>query len=219
MPSLYTFHSPKPKFPSYLFAPRCFSMVIVQAQVNAGPGVEYWVDCQEETVKDVKGAGDIERIVPALVHTVSAVGTGPDVRIEVWTHTLLPKFHGLAGEDPHKHFEGVPRGLLNDEIVGDTRGLYQNEGGSLLPRRSSERLTVFAVGYVNHMGRYEANVPQEVLSGVQDSGHLQGDLQNPSTFGRSFFMNTGSDLISCAPLARTTRSVNNCCCNTFMKGC
>ncbi|RDX72137.1 hypothetical protein CR513_48421, partial [Mucuna pruriens] len=36
---------------------------------------------------------------------------------------------------------------------------------------SSKRLAVFTTNYMHHMRRYEANVPREVLFGIQDSDH------------------------------------------------
>ncbi|RDX98367.1 hypothetical protein CR513_18728, partial [Mucuna pruriens] len=82
---------------------------------------------------------------------------------------------------PTQTFEGVPHCLLYDETVGDTRGLHKDEGISVLPRRSSERLAIFVVDYVQHIGRYEENVPREVLPGAQDNDHSEGDLQNPAS--------------------------------------
>ncbi|RDX89100.1 hypothetical protein CR513_29225, partial [Mucuna pruriens] len=107
---------------------------------------------------------------------------------------LLPKFHSLAG---------VPRGLLYDETVGDIGGLYQDEGVSVLPRRSNERLAVFAVSYVQHMGRYEANPSGRRFA---ESINIQEKL----------CMSTERGLISCAPHVRTTRSANNCNCRLLL---
>ncbi|RDX95670.1 hypothetical protein CR513_21773, partial [Mucuna pruriens] len=37
---------------------------------------------------------------------------------------LLPKFHGLADEDPHKHLKEISCGLFHDEAIEDIRGLH-----------------------------------------------------------------------------------------------
>ncbi|RDX72336.1 hypothetical protein CR513_48198, partial [Mucuna pruriens] len=87
---------------------------------------------------------------------------------------------------PTQTFEGVPRGLLFDETVGDTKGLHKDKGVFVLLRWSSERLAIFADGYVQDMRRYKANFPREVLLSIQDSGHPKGDLRNPSTFEGNF---------------------------------
>ncbi|RDX79240.1 hypothetical protein CR513_40368, partial [Mucuna pruriens] len=91
---------------------------------------------------------------------------------------LLPKFHGLVGEDPHKHLKEFnmvcstirPQGIPKDYIK---------------MKAFLKRLIVFATGFVQHIGRYEANVPREVLLSVQDSGHRKRDLRNPLTCGEN----------------------------------
>ncbi|RDX96919.1 hypothetical protein CR513_20366, partial [Mucuna pruriens] len=85
---------------------------------------------------------------------------------------LLPKFHSLTG---------VPRGLLNDETTGDPGRLHKDESIFILPRWSSERLALFVAGYVQHVGRHESAIPRNVLPGVQDNCHPEGDLWNPAT--------------------------------------
>ncbi|RDY04387.1 hypothetical protein CR513_11906, partial [Mucuna pruriens] len=72
--------------------------------------------------------------------------------------------------------EGVPRGLFHNEATGDTRRLHQDEGIPFLPRRSSERLALPTADHVQHMRRHEAHVLGEILPGVQDRDHLEGNL-------------------------------------------
>ncbi|RDY08748.1 hypothetical protein CR513_06978, partial [Mucuna pruriens] len=69
---------------------------------------------------------------------------------------LLPKFHGLVGEDPHKH-------LKEFHVVCSTMRLY-----------------------FQHLGRYEAHVPREVLLEVQNHDHHKGNLWDKATFSRDF---------------------------------
>ncbi|RDX64560.1 hypothetical protein CR513_56868, partial [Mucuna pruriens] len=88
---------------------------------------------------------------------------------------LLPKFHGLVGEDPHKH--------LKEFHVGSRR-LYQDEGLSILSRWSSEGLAISIANHVQHMGRHEAHVLGEILPNIQDCDHLKGDLWDLATFPR-----------------------------------
>ncbi|RDX99265.1 hypothetical protein CR513_17696, partial [Mucuna pruriens] len=73
---------------------------------------------------------------------------------------LLPKFHNLVCEDPYKH-------LKEFHVVCSTM--------------RPEGLVVSTADYVQHMGRHEADVPRKVLPGIQDNGHLKGDLWNPTT--------------------------------------
>ncbi|RDX69656.1 hypothetical protein CR513_51197, partial [Mucuna pruriens] len=69
---------------------------------------------------------------------------------------LLPKFHGLVGEDPHKH-------LKEFHVVCSTMRLqgiqedYIKIKAFVLPRWGSEGLAIPTAGYVHPMGRYEAN--------------------------------------------------------------
>ncbi|RDX94814.1 hypothetical protein CR513_22778, partial [Mucuna pruriens] len=70
---------------------------------------------------------------------------------------LLPKFHGLAGEDPHKH--------LNEfhVAIGDTRRLHQNEGIPIFLGWSSEGLTFFPASRT-------ATITKEICGIRQKSG-------------------------------------------------
>ncbi|RDY14748.1 hypothetical protein CR513_00134, partial [Mucuna pruriens] len=83
---------------------------------------------------------------------------------------LLPKFHGLAEEDPHKHLKEF------HVVARDTRGLYQNEGVSIFLGWSCEGLTVFAASAFQHLGRYDGHVSREVLSGIKNCNHQKRNL-------------------------------------------
>ncbi|RDY09770.1 hypothetical protein CR513_05810, partial [Mucuna pruriens] len=78
---------------------------------------------------------------------------------------LLPKFHDLAGEDPHKHLKEFHMGC------------------SMM--RPNKRLAIFVAGYVQHMGRHEMAIPRKVLPNVQDSGHLERDMWNLAHSGKT----------------------------------
>ncbi|RDX63241.1 hypothetical protein CR513_58360, partial [Mucuna pruriens] len=89
---------------------------------------------------------------------------------------LLPKFHGLAGEDPHKHLKEFHM------ATRDPIGLHKDESILVLSLWSGKRLVVSAAGDVYYMEGDEANIPREVLPGIQNNDHLEGDLWNPKTF-------------------------------------
>ncbi|RDX63813.1 hypothetical protein CR513_57712, partial [Mucuna pruriens] len=84
----------------------------------------------------------------------------PDVVYQPWRiHLihLLPKFHNLAGEDPHKH-------LKEFHLVCSTMRL--NKG-----------LAIPTIVSFSHLGRYEAHVSGEVLLGVQNYDHPEGNIE------------------------------------------
>ncbi|RDX73788.1 hypothetical protein CR513_46545, partial [Mucuna pruriens] len=64
---------------------------------------------------------------------------------------LLPKFHGLAGEDPYKHLKEFC------VAIGDTGGLHQDESISILPGWSCKRLVVSVADSLQYLGGYEAH--------------------------------------------------------------
>ncbi|RDX78082.1 hypothetical protein CR513_41699, partial [Mucuna pruriens] len=86
---------------------------------------------------------------------------------------LLPKFHGLAGEDPHKN-------LKEFHMVCSTMTPV-----SILPGWSCKRLAVSAVGSFQHLGRHEAYVPGEILSSIQNRNHQEGNMWDKATFWRN----------------------------------
>ncbi|RDX76821.1 hypothetical protein CR513_43147, partial [Mucuna pruriens] len=88
----------------------------------------------------------------------------------------LPKFHGLVGEDPHKHLKEF------HVAVRDTGGLHQNEGISIFLGWSCKGLAVSAAGSLQHLGRHEAHVFGEIISGIQNCDHQEGDLWDKETF-------------------------------------
>ncbi|RDX93405.1 hypothetical protein CR513_24344, partial [Mucuna pruriens] len=68
---------------------------------------------------------------------------------------------------PPQASKGIPCGLFHNEAVGDIRGLHQNEGVPILPGWSSEGLAIPSASTFQHLGRYEAHIPGEVLSSIQ----------------------------------------------------
>ncbi|RDY06998.1 hypothetical protein CR513_08942, partial [Mucuna pruriens] len=99
---------------------------------------------------------------------------------------LLPKFHGLAGEDPHKHLKEFhvvcstmrPQGISEDYI--------KYEGVPLLPGQSSEGFAVSSANTFQHLGRYEADIPGKVLSGIQNCVHQKEDMWDKAAYRRNF---------------------------------
>ncbi|RDX84804.1 hypothetical protein CR513_34086, partial [Mucuna pruriens] len=77
---------------------------------------------------------------------------------------------------PPQASKGIPCGLLHNEAVGDIGGLHQNEGVPILPGWSSEGLAIPSASTFQHLGRYEAHIPGEVLSGIQNCVHQEGDM-------------------------------------------
>ncbi|RDY00164.1 hypothetical protein CR513_16683, partial [Mucuna pruriens] len=77
---------------------------------------------------------------------------------------LLPEFHGLAGEDPHKH-------LKEFHVVCSTMRLVP-----ILPGWSCKRLAVSTADSLQYLGGYKAHVPREILPSVQNIDHKEGDF-------------------------------------------
>ncbi|RDY14381.1 putative mitochondrial protein, partial [Mucuna pruriens] len=98
---------------------------------------------------------------------------------------MLPKFHGLVGEDPYKHLR-IPCGLLHNEAAGDIGRLHQNEGVPILPGWNSEGLVVSSTSAFQHLGRYEEHISGEVLSGIQNRVHQEGDMWDKAAYRRDF---------------------------------
>ncbi|RDX71852.1 hypothetical protein CR513_48743, partial [Mucuna pruriens] len=90
---------------------------------------------------------------------------------------LLPKFHGLAGEDPHKHLKEFhvvcstmwPHGILEDYIKMKAFPFSLDGAAN----------DCFSL---QHLGRHEAHVPGEILSSIQDRDHQEGNLWDKATF-------------------------------------
>ncbi|RDX75229.1 hypothetical protein CR513_44914, partial [Mucuna pruriens] len=87
---------------------------------------------------------------------------------------------------PPQASKGIPCGLLHNEAAGDIRRLHQNEGVSILPGWSSEGLAVPSASTVQHLGRYEVHIPGEVLSGIQNCVHQEGNLWDKAAYRRDF---------------------------------
>ncbi|RDX77624.1 Pro-Pol polyprotein, partial [Mucuna pruriens] len=83
---------------------------------------------------------------------------------------LLPKFHGLVGEDPYKHLKEF-HVVCSMMRPGDTGRLHQNEGVSILPGWTYKRLVVPTIDSLQHLGRYEAHVLGEILFDIQNYDH------------------------------------------------
>ncbi|RDX68295.1 hypothetical protein CR513_52733, partial [Mucuna pruriens] len=90
---------------------------------------------------------------------------------------LLPKFHGLAREDPHKHLKEFhvvcstmrPQGIPEDYIKMKAFPFS-------LDRATKDWLTF------QHLGRHEAHISGEVLSGIQNCVHQEGNLWDKAAY-------------------------------------
>ncbi|RDY08588.1 hypothetical protein CR513_07170, partial [Mucuna pruriens] len=71
---------------------------------------------------------------------------------------LLPKFHGLEGEDFHKHLKE-----FHDEAAGDIGRPHHDESISILLGWSCKRLAVSIADSLQYLWGYEAHVPREIL--------------------------------------------------------
>ncbi|RDY12471.1 hypothetical protein CR513_02729, partial [Mucuna pruriens] len=86
---------------------------------------------------------------------------------------------------PPQAFKGIPCGLFHNETVGDTRRLHQNEGVPILLGWSSEELAISSAYSLQHLGRYETYILGEVLSGIQNRDHQEGNLWDKETIKRN----------------------------------
>ncbi|RDX93773.1 hypothetical protein CR513_23923, partial [Mucuna pruriens] len=94
--------------------------------------------------------------------------------------------HLLPKRKPPQASEGIPCGLLHNEAIGDIGRLHQNGGILILPGRSNEGLAVSSASTFQHLGRYEAHIPGEVLSGIQNCVHQEGDMWDKAAYRRDF---------------------------------
>ncbi|RDX91877.1 hypothetical protein CR513_26077, partial [Mucuna pruriens] len=94
---------------------------------------------------------------------------------------LLPKFHGLVGEDPHKH-------LKEFHVVCSTMRLWGIEEDYIKMKAFPFSLDGAAKDWftLQHLGRYEAHISGEVLSGIQNCVHQEGNLWNKAAYRRDF---------------------------------
>ncbi|RDX95078.1 hypothetical protein CR513_22443, partial [Mucuna pruriens] len=73
---------------------------------------------------DLVGASHSRYGVPTVVYSIPTIGAGSQYELKSGLIHLLPKFHGLAGEDPHKHLKEFhvvcstmrPQGIPEDYI-------------------------------------------------------------------------------------------------------
>ncbi|RDY06027.1 hypothetical protein CR513_10066, partial [Mucuna pruriens] len=70
----------------------------------------------------------------------------------------------LQEKTPPQEFKGISCALFHNEAVGG--------------------LTLFATNSFQHLGRYEAHVLREVLSGIQNHDHQEENLWDKETFWR-----------------------------------
>ncbi|RDX87002.1 hypothetical protein CR513_31585, partial [Mucuna pruriens] len=91
---------------------------------------------------------------------------------------LLPKFHGLAGEDPHKHLKEFhvvcsiirPQGILEDYIK--MKAFPFSLDGAAISATSS----------LQHLGRHETHVFGEVLFDITNYDHQERNMWDKPTF-------------------------------------
>ncbi|RDX89780.1 hypothetical protein CR513_28445, partial [Mucuna pruriens] len=93
---------------------------------------------------------------------------------------LLPKFHGLAGKDPHKHLKEL------HVVYSTVRSKGISEDYIKMKAWSCYGLAVFAAGSLQHLGRYETHVPGEVLSSIKDYDHLERNLETLHEYWERF---------------------------------
>ncbi|RDX98891.1 hypothetical protein CR513_18132, partial [Mucuna pruriens] len=84
--------------------------------------------------------------------------------------------HLLPKRRSSQALKGVSHCLFHDEAVGDTRRPHQDENVSILLGWSCKRLVVSIADSLQHLGGYEEHVLGEILLGVQNSDHKEGDL-------------------------------------------
>ncbi|RDY10786.1 hypothetical protein CR513_04635, partial [Mucuna pruriens] len=106
--------------------------------------------------------------IPTLVHPVSSTRTSLDIPIEIWRR-------------PPQALEGILCGLLHNETIGDIGRIHQDKGISILLGWSSKRLVVSTASSIQYLGRYEAYVLGEVLFGIQNRDHQEGNLWDQAT--------------------------------------
>ncbi|RDX69137.1 hypothetical protein CR513_51792, partial [Mucuna pruriens] len=88
---------------------------------------------------------------------------------------LLPKFHGLAGEDPYKH-------LKEFHVVCSTMR-SQGIPKDYIKMKVYEGLAIFAVDSLQHLGRHEAHVSGEVVSSIKNCDHQERDIMIDAASG------------------------------------
>ncbi|RDX97056.1 hypothetical protein CR513_20225, partial [Mucuna pruriens] len=114
---------------------------------------------------------------------------------------LLPKFHGLAGEDPHKH-------LKEFHMVCSTMRSQGIPKDHVKMKMELQKIGCICSRFSSILGGYEAHVPREILPGVQNSDHKEGDLWDQATLARHC-MNTRRGLTSFVLHVHITRSASS----------
>ncbi|RDX67627.1 hypothetical protein CR513_53473, partial [Mucuna pruriens] len=85
---------------------------------------------------------------------------------------------------PPQALEGIPHGLFHNETVGDPERLHQDEGVPILTRRSCKGLAISSANTFQHLGRHEAHISREVLSGIHNCVHQEVDLWDKAAYRR-----------------------------------
>ncbi|RDY00715.1 hypothetical protein CR513_16066, partial [Mucuna pruriens] len=91
---------------------------------------------------------------------------------------LLPRFHGLVGEDPHKHIKEFHMACSTMRSQGIPEDYIKMKAFPF----SLGGLVVSAVGSLQHLGRYEVHISREVLFGITNCDHLKRNLLDKATF-------------------------------------
>ncbi|RDX72671.1 hypothetical protein CR513_47807, partial [Mucuna pruriens] len=86
---------------------------------------------------------------------------------------------------PPQTFERIPCGLFHNEAARDTRRLHQNEGIPILLGWSNEGLAVTSTYSLQHLRRHEVHIFGEVLSGIQNHNHQEGNMWDKATIRRN----------------------------------
>ncbi|RDY02613.1 hypothetical protein CR513_13902, partial [Mucuna pruriens] len=110
--------------------------------------------CGEDKSEEPEHKENLDRTLKELA-TLDVLELAWSYELKSGLIHLLPEFHGLAGEDPHKH-------LMEFHVICS----MMRPKGLAIPIASS----------FSHLGRYEAHVSGEVLPDVQNYDHLEGDI-------------------------------------------
>ncbi|RDX99501.1 hypothetical protein CR513_17440, partial [Mucuna pruriens] len=112
--------------------------------------------CGENKSEESKHMENQDRILKELA-TSNVLESAQSYELKFGLIDLLPKFHGLAGEDPHKHLKGF----------------------------HVQRICIPTTGSFSHLGRYETHVSGEFLLGIQNCDHPKGDIWDQATLKRN----------------------------------
>ncbi|RDX89402.1 hypothetical protein CR513_28871, partial [Mucuna pruriens] len=86
---------------------------------------------------------------------------------------------------PPQTFERIPCGLFHNEATVDTRRLHQDEGIPILLGWSSKGLVVSSACSLQHLERHEMHILGEVLFGIQNCDHQEGNLWDKEIIRRN----------------------------------